>query len=533
MNLRCSSRFAFAAAFAAAVVAAPPLFALAEEPEADAWSPQRPVRIVVYTGPGGLIDFTARKFAEVARKYEPTQPIVVINKPGAGGVVAFEDVLQQPADGHTLLAVTRSNISKLVSVGRDDLIDGVEWTAYVMDNPHVVITNRNSGLDTWGRIAANAAEREGRQLWLGVDIGGVKHVSGLRVWDATGIEARWIPFGSGGQASAALLGEVGQVYFGNPGDASRNPSLAVVAVCAKERLAAFPDSPTFRELGIEGLEDELIWRGFAYRKGTPEPVLRWFDRLAKQVHADEEWRSQWEHEGINVLYKGREDFHAVVEKDRAVFAEYLAPLGLLKGADDRIWFGGIRPDTAVRIGNVLLVLLFGGFVVGALREGRTRRLGLVGELAVSAGAAITAVSLLLMSTLLPGANAIDRVGAAGVPRLWSVALLAFAGTQLFLSIRRLRGSAAEDGLGASGDGGGGVFFGIFLLATLAYLFLIQICGYLLASCLFLPAVCWFLGFRKWLPIAAMTVCWLCFAYFVFEKTLYVDLPSGWLLGRTW
>ena len=68
--------------------------------------PDKPIKIVVYTGPGGLIDITARKFASVADKYVDAT-FVVENKPGAGGIVALKKVLQAPEDGYNLYACTK------------------------------------------------------------------------------------------------------------------------------------------------------------------------------------------------------------------------------------------------------------------------------------------------------------------------------------------------------------------------------------------------------------------------------------------
>ncbi|MBL7031531.1 MAG: tripartite tricarboxylate transporter substrate binding protein, partial [Candidatus Marinimicrobia bacterium] len=67
--------------------------------------PSKPIKIVVYTGPGGLIDITARKFTAVANKYVDAT-FVVENKPGAGGIVALKKVLQSPEDGYSLYACT-------------------------------------------------------------------------------------------------------------------------------------------------------------------------------------------------------------------------------------------------------------------------------------------------------------------------------------------------------------------------------------------------------------------------------------------
>lgn len=503
-------------------------FIRGEEQTATAGSdfPARPIRIVVYTGPGGLIDFTSRKFAEVARKYAPEQPIVVINKPGGGGIVAFEEVLRSPADGYSILAVTRSNITKLVSTGREELIDGVDWFAHLMDNPHVAITNTESGLTTWDQVVADSQAREGRQIWLGVAIGGVKHVSAVRLWEKSGLGARWIPYSSGGQASAALLGEIGQVYFGNPSDAARNPALKIVGVCATGRMDAFPDAPTFAEMGIPDLEGELIWRGFAFRKGTPAPVLEWYESLVRKVSADPEWRDQWESEGINVTHRSQKEFTELVERDRALFREVLEPIGLLKKPNTEKWLGFIETEKGVRLANILLLILF---AIGAFRLALSSRRHAMGETLVAAAALLIAASLLLMTSLLPKPSLIDTVGSAGVPRLWAVALLILAILQVVLS---LRGEEREH---VPFPGPGEILRqhyvlpGFLIMVTL-YLLIIPIAGYYLGTLLFLPITFWLLGFRRPLPTAIITILWLAFTYFIFQRMLYVDLPLGKITG---
>ena len=76
--------------------------------------PAKPIKLIVYTKPGGAIDVFSRKFEGIAKKYTDAT-IVVINKTGAGGVVAIKDIMASKADGYKIMAVTRSNIGKIVS----------------------------------------------------------------------------------------------------------------------------------------------------------------------------------------------------------------------------------------------------------------------------------------------------------------------------------------------------------------------------------------------------------------------------------
>ncbi len=480
-------------------------------PEVDGF-PSQPIRLIVYTSPGGLIDVTARRFARIAQEVAD-HPFAVINRPGGGGIVAFEEALREPADGHRFLAVTRSNISKMVATGREDLIDRIHWHSYIMDNAHVLITNKDAGPSNWDELLAVNGQRD--QRWLGVDIGGVKHISGVKMAEQAGIDMRWIPYGSGGEAVAALLGGLGTAYLGNPRDALTSDRLRVVVVAAEERLRAFPDAPTFAELGIEGLEDELIWRGFAFRKGVSDEIHAWYSALIRQVLHDPRWVSSWQHEAVNLRYRSSAEFERLVQRDREEFRRYLADLELLPGNEDSAsgirrlsqgtgLFGAIGTAAALIVGLALVL---------PRHTGKVR----ADELALLSALSAAGVILLLMSLALPLANPVDPIGAGGVPRLWIAVLLPLAAWQVWRCLQSPREPepALQTGrmLGA---------VGLFL----AYLLLIPVLGYLLTSLIYMPTLIWYLGYRRLVVIAALTVSWLLFSEFVFQRLLHVDLPRG-------
>lgn len=481
--------------------------------------PDRPIRLYVYTGPGGLIDFTARKFADVSRKYV-RQPIVVINKPGAGGIVCFDEVLQTPADGYTLMAVTRSNVSKLLASGRDDIFDRMDWFARVMEDPQCLIINRDTPIRDWPSLKADALAKRGRQLWLGPDIGGLDHVSALKIWRAAGIEARWIPYESGGQAIASLLGGLGATYVGNPSEARTNPSLQVAVICARQRLAQFPDVPVFREFGIEGLDDEAMWRGFAFRQGVPPHIRAWYAELFRRVHADPEWRTEWEKFGIRVALEEAEAFTATVARDRAESEYYLRQIGLLResGTGRAGLLAGIGQAPALQFLKVSLVLV--NILLGFLLL-RSRLRHHFTEIMILAGVGSLALLFFLLTPQLPPPSEIDRIGAAGVPRLWIGLMIPLALLQVFFIIREKSGKKDPEDM---------MLMFQFMLALVLYVLAIGWLGYLLASAVFVPAAIRLLGYRHPVFTAATAVGWLAFAYFVFQRMLHVDLPAGHWFG---
>ena len=477
--------------------------------------PSQPIRLIVYTSPGGLIDVTARRFARLAQEYAD-HPIAVINRPGGGGIVAFEEALREPADGHRFLAVTRSNISKMVATGREDLIDSLHWHSYIMDNAHVLITNSREGPSNWQELIQTGSSQGRAQRWLGVDIGGVKHVSGVKMAEATGISMRWIPYGSGGEAVAALLGNLGTAYLGNPRDALTSDRLRVVVVAAERRLPEFPDAPTFAELGYPGLEDELIWRGFAFRKGVDPDIEAWYSRLIELVLADPRWASTWAREAVNLRYRDSEDFTAIVQRDREEFRSYLGQLGLLpdpERAQQGLARLGQPPLLFVLIGSSGLIVLLLALYLPHTRF-RPRR----GEMVLLSAVLLSAGLATLMSLGFPSRNLADPVGAAGLPLLWLGLLVPLAGWQLALA-----------GRSAPAEARTGLHTGRLLVAVglfTGYLLLLPLSGYLLTSLIYMPVLIWYLGYRRWTVIAALTITWLVFSELVFQRLLHVDLPRG-------
>ncbi len=284
--------------------------------------PVKPITIIVYTKPGGLIDVTARKFTDIAKKYTDAT-FVVENKPGSGGIVAMKYVLGGRADGYTLMAVTKSNIAKIVSTKADINVEDMDWLAMLMADPECVITNKNLPINTWKQVVADAKAKNGNQIWVGPAVGGLDYVVALKIWKAFGIKAKWVPFASGGKAMAALLGKQGVAYVGNPRDIAGKPDLEIAVISSPKRLKEFPNVPVFNEFGVKGLDNEIMWRGFAVKKGIPEIAKKWYANLFEKVSQDKDWRGFWEPYGIKVTYYGSDKFNEMVKKDLADFKAYL------------------------------------------------------------------------------------------------------------------------------------------------------------------------------------------------------------------
>lgn len=293
--------------------------------------PGKPIRIINYVAPGGLMDVTTRKFTDIASKY--TKAVFVVeNRPGAGGLVGMEYVLGQPADGYTIFAPTTSVVIQVVSTKSDvdKYVWGFDWVSMLMKDPECIISNSKLPINTWADIAKDGKAKNGRQIWVGPSTGGNDHLMAMKVWDKAGFSAMWIPFESGPAAMAALMGGQGVAYVGNPADIMGRPDLKIAAVSSDKRLKQFPDAPTFRELGLAGLDDEIMWRGFAVKKGTPTEAIKWLQDLVEKVTNDPEWKNFFAEQAIEVVSYKQDKFTPFVKKDLEDAQRYFKQFGIIK-----------------------------------------------------------------------------------------------------------------------------------------------------------------------------------------------------------
>lgn len=278
--------------------------------------PEKPITIVVYTAPGGLIDVTARFVANIAKKKYTDVPVIVQNKKGAGGVVATTYTLSKPSDGYTVLGITSSLISKMIKSGQEDKLDQLHFLSRMVVDYESLIVNPKKGLADFSELLQSAQNMPGSQIWVGPDAGGTDHIFAKKFWATANINAKWIPYRSGGEAVAALLGGHGQVYVGNPQDVKGRPDLKVAAVAAPERLDKFPEAPTFAELGFDRLTGESLWRGFAVKADTPDSVVRALEDLLRKVSQDPEWIKFCKNGDVLPVFDVGQEFKQIVYDQR-------------------------------------------------------------------------------------------------------------------------------------------------------------------------------------------------------------------------
>lgn len=247
--------------------------------------PDRPVSLTVAYSPGGATDFQARIVTMVAANEDYLgQPIVILNKPGAGGKVGWNHFASKSkTDGYELAAYNvphfiAQSIKFETKYGIDNLEPIANWGA----DPAVFVVGKDSPLGSIADVQKFAEENPGKLTVSGAGLYVGHHIAYLQMQKALGVEMKYVPHKGGAPALKSVLG--GQVMAGvnNLSDAYRSrDNLKILGIADLERDTTFlPDVPTFREQGYDVDDSSVNFRGIMVRKGAPQEII---DHLAARV----------------------------------------------------------------------------------------------------------------------------------------------------------------------------------------------------------------------------------------------------------
>ena len=247
--------------------------------------PTKALRIVVPFAAGGVGDLTARAVATgLAERLG--QPVVIDNRPGAGGVVAADAVARAEPDGHTLFLMsngTAVSASLFRSLPYDTLADFAPVSTLGFFDIAVLVP-ADSPHATLPQLLAHARARPG-QLNIGsINIGSTQHLAAELFKSSAAIDAQVVPFNGTPALITALRGrqvDVGVEILGPALPQVRAGALRVLAVTGEQRSAVLPDVPTAVELGVQGFV-ATSWNALAAPARTPRLVV---ERLQREVVA--------------------------------------------------------------------------------------------------------------------------------------------------------------------------------------------------------------------------------------------------------
>jgi tripartite-type tricarboxylate transporter receptor subunit TctC len=258
----------------AALAAAPALAAFPAAAQED--FPSRSMRILLAFAPGGGTDLIARTVAQ-AMQGVLGQPVVVENRPGAGGNIATEVAAGSKPDGYTMLMGNHGPMSVNVSLFPNMRVDpeqALEPLGLVADAPLVVVVGPKSKATTLKELLEEIRAGNGDTTYGSASNGSASHLAAALMLQMAGLKAEHVPFrGAGPALTDVVAGSLHFMITTLPSVVGliQGGQVRALAVTGDSRMSAFPELPTVAEAGVPGYK-ATAWYGLLVPKGTPEPI---------------------------------------------------------------------------------------------------------------------------------------------------------------------------------------------------------------------------------------------------------------------
>jgi tripartite-type tricarboxylate transporter receptor subunit TctC len=294
--------------------------------------PSKPITVIVPFSAGGSTDLLARAVEKVWPKYSP-QPLVIINKPGGGGVVGTEFVVRSKPDGYTLFLgygsghdVVMPHLQKMPYDPFKDLIAVSRLSVHSV----VICTGAKSEFSTLKDMIA-WAKKENKPVTSSVSTkAGAVDIALTALGKAAGINIVTIPFAGGADAVTTLAG--GHVMIGGGHPSEVMPHIKAgrfkpLAVALPDRDPSLPDVPSLKELGINVYTWGSI-KGIAAPAGTPKDVVEYLEATFKKVCEDAEFKKIMADLDQPIMYQNSPDFTKFLQQAYGDYGKLIKDLNI-------------------------------------------------------------------------------------------------------------------------------------------------------------------------------------------------------------
>jgi tripartite-type tricarboxylate transporter receptor subunit TctC len=294
--------------------------------------PTKPITMVVPFPPGGVADTVGRPVAEAMGKHL-NQPVVVVNRGGAGGGIGMAQVAKAAPDGYTLLMALSSVVvlpeaDKILKRAPMFELDQLVPIARITADPTVLVVRADSPWKTYAEFIAYAKANPSRLTFGSSGNYGTMHVPMEQLKAATSSYMLHVPYTGAGPALLGLLsGQIEAVASGPASVASQIKAgkLRALAHWGEGRLALLPDVPSFKELGVPIAYSQ--WSGIFVPVGTPADVVAKLREAARAATKDERTIQIMTTAGTSFQYQDAAEFDRFVKDDAATMLKVVQQIG--------------------------------------------------------------------------------------------------------------------------------------------------------------------------------------------------------------
>jgi tripartite-type tricarboxylate transporter receptor subunit TctC len=299
---------------------------------AQEW-PTRPLRLVVPFPAGGSADVQSRVIADELAAVLG-QPVIVDNKPGAGGNLGAADAARSQADGYTLFMATTgthaSNISLYKKLPFDPVKDFAPLTLVTM-NPQLIVSGMKYRNSTFSDLIAQLKNAGAAANYGSSGIGSATHLAGELFNHETGTTLVHVPYRGQGPALNDLLGGQLDVMFPLVADVFsfvQSGQLHPFALMSDKRAKALPDLPTTAELGYPHLRMSAVWTALYTNAGTPQPIIDRLHRELVRIISANEFVDKFEALGFEIRTSTPDELAAFAATETAGWAAIINDLNV-------------------------------------------------------------------------------------------------------------------------------------------------------------------------------------------------------------
>jgi len=303
---------------------------LAGGAQAQTW-PDKPVHIIVAFTPGSATDVIARSMSnELSARLG--QPVIIENRPGAGGTIANAFVDKAPADGYTLLVDSSGHTVNPWIYGNlsYDTVKDLKGVTLLARQPNVLVVAPDRSWKTVADLVNQAKAQPGKMSFASAGVGSATHMNGEKFKVAAGIDVLHVPYKGTPEALNDVMG--GRVeYFFSPVVSAlslvRENRVKALAVGSPQRASVLPDLPTTEEAGYKGSAYNY-WAGLLAPAGTPPAVIERLNKELIAVLALPEVKERLAKIGADASPTSPADFDALVVRELAENGELVKAAGI-------------------------------------------------------------------------------------------------------------------------------------------------------------------------------------------------------------
>ena len=293
--------------------------------------PVKPIRLVVPFPPGGSLDVVARAIGQkLAEAWG--QPVLIENRPGAGGNIGADVVAKSAADGYTILEGALSthavNVSLYSNLPYDPIKDFASITLVAV-TPNVLVVNPSLQVKSVAELIAYAKANPGKLSFGSGSNGSAGHLAGELFKREAGVDMLHVPYKGGAPALQALLAGDTQLMFDNLANSTpqlKAGKVKALAVTTAKRSPLISELPTLSESGLPGF-DLYTWWGFLAPAGTPKEIITKWNIEVTRILNTPEMRAFFAQQGAEPSPTTPEQFAALIRSEIPKYARIVKESG--------------------------------------------------------------------------------------------------------------------------------------------------------------------------------------------------------------